>query len=134
MSGTRIEPTPPALPSASAETQRLAPSAAELAESLAGLAGDLVRVDTATRLTRAQSQIEALLYAAQLAAVRGDRQSMRALAAEAGRVSRDLAAAGLDADQVGAIVAQARQVGQLCEDGGASMPSSATSRTAPEDT
>lgn len=118
MSGPRIDPTTLPLPQNATETApRPAPTVAELTDALAGLAGDLVRVDQATRLARAQSQVEALLYAAQLAAMRGDQQGLRGLAAEAGRLSRDLSAAGLQSDQVAAIVAQAQRVGQICEDG-----------------
>ena len=120
MSGTRIDPAPPAIPSPSTDSApRPAPSGPELADALAGLAGDLLRVDLATRLARAQAQVVALLSAALLAAVRGDHPAMRGLAAEAGRIGRDLATGGLDSDQVAAIVAQARQVGQVHADCGA---------------
>lgn len=113
MSGTRIGPAPPAGPSVSSEqAPRPVPSGTDLAEALAGLAGDLLRDSQASRLAKAQAQVEALHYAAQLAVARGDIQALRGLSAEAGRISRDLAASDLPAEQVAAIAAQAQQVSQ----------------------
>jgi len=123
MSTSRVGPAPgagphsPVSPSPSAETSGPdkavdpPPSGDQLALALDGLAQDLLRDTQVTRLTRAQSQVEALHYAAQLAAARGDLWAIKALSAEALRIGRDLAGAGLPAEQVAPILEQARRVG-----------------------
>lgn len=113
MTTSRIDPAPPTGAATSENgPRRPSPLAAELSDALAGLAEDLRQVDHATRLARAQGQLEALLYAAQLAGARGDQQALRGLSAEAGRIGRDLSAAGLDGDQGTAILTQIRRLGQ----------------------
>lgn len=107
MSDTRIGPAPPA-PSPEPRPRAVAVEAATELDDLARL---LVRDVETTKLARAQSQIEALLYAAQLALARGDGGGLRGIAWEAGRIARDLGGG----DAAAAIVAQAGQVCQLCE-------------------
>ena len=116
MSGTRIGPPPPA-PNISADHAPRPAPVQDLADALADLAHLLVRDSETTRLAKAQSQIEALLYAAQLAVARGDAQGLRGVASEAGRIARDLGAAGTVSDQANAIIAQAGQVRQMCDGG-----------------
>nr|CAM77617.1 hypothetical protein MGR_2095 [Magnetospirillum gryphiswaldense MSR-1] len=77
------------LPRARPEPQPRA-IAVEAAAELDDLARLLVRDVETTRLARAQSQIEALLYAAQLALARGDGGGLRGITWEAGRIARDL--------------------------------------------
>jgi len=130
MSGTRIGPPPPA-PNISADHAPRPAPVEDLADALAGLAHLLVRDSETTRLAKAQSQIEALMYAAQLAVARGDAQGLRGVASEAGRIARDLGMAGAVSDQANAIIAQAGQVRQICDGGdGGGAPSSATDLTA----
>lgn len=88
-----------------------APTADQLALALDGLAQDLLRDTGVSRLARAQSQVEALHYAAQLALARGDHWAIKALSAEALRIGRDLAGSGLPAEQVAPILEQALRVG-----------------------
>jgi len=89
----------------------LAPTADQLVLALDGLAQDLLRDTQASRLARAQSQVEALHYAAQLALARGDHWAIKALSSEAQRIGRDLVASGLPAEQVAPILEQALRVG-----------------------
>lgn len=127
MSATRIGATSPgasggAGTSAGTDRQTRAPAAvepmADLGAAMADLAQWLVKDTETSRLATAQSQVEALMYAAKLAVARGDAQALRGLSSEAGRISRDLSSSGLAADQVAAVVAQAGQVNQLCDGGG----------------
>ncbi|MGE4280262.1 MAG: hypothetical protein AB7G62_11780 [Magnetospirillum sp.] len=118
MSTSRIGAAPGVAPSSPTVSQHSsgdevapAPSGDQLALALDGLAEDLLRDTRASRLTRAQSQVEALHYAAQLALARGDLWAIKALSSEAQRIGRDLAAAGLPAEQVAPILEQARRVG-----------------------
>lgn len=107
MSDTRIGPAPPAL-SPDPQPRTVAVEAAVELDDLARL---LVRDVETTKLARAQSQIEALLYAAQLAVARGDTTGLRGIAWEAGRIARDLGGG----DAAAALVTQAGQVCRLCE-------------------
>nr|CAM77614.1 hypothetical protein MGR_0312 [Magnetospirillum gryphiswaldense MSR-1] len=68
MSDTRIGPAPPA-PSPEPQPRAIA---VEALAQLVHLARSMVRDEETTRLARAQSKIEALLHAAQLALPRGD--------------------------------------------------------------
>lgn len=111
MSTSRVGPVPNPAPQSHAKAVVPPPSGDDLAQALSGLAKDLLRDGAVTRLARAQSQVEALHYAAHLAAARGDLSALKALSAEALRVGRELSAAGLPADQVAPILEQARRVG-----------------------
>ncbi|MCA1908518.1 MAG: hypothetical protein LDL39_09160 [Magnetospirillum sp.] len=111
MSVSRVAPASGAVPQSPDKAVTQPPTGDDLAQALSGLAEDLTRDGEATRLARAQSQVEALHYAAQLAAARGDLPALKALSAEALRVGRDLSAAGLPADRVAPILEQARRVG-----------------------
>ncbi|KAF0222963.1 MAG: hypothetical protein FD176_2278 [Rhodospirillaceae bacterium] len=110
MNDTRIGPAPSVPPAAGPDPQPRA-VAVEAAAELDDLARLLVRDVETSRLARAQSQIEALLYAAQLALARGDGSGLRGIASEAGRIARDLGGG----DAAAALVAQAGQVCRLCE-------------------
>lgn len=128
MSGTRIGPPTPVLSVSTDGAPRPANqvSPEELGDALNDLARLLVHDSEATRLAKAQSQMEALMYSAKLAIARGDVQGLRGIASEASRISRDLGAAGMVSDHVGAIVSQGNQVCQLCEGGnGGAEPSDA---------
>lgn len=107
MSASRVGPAP----HPQAKAAIAPPSGDDLVQALSGLAKDLRHDSETTRLARAQSQVEALHYAAHLAAARGDMSAIKALSAEALRVGRELSAAGLPAEQVAPILEQARRVG-----------------------
>lgn len=111
MSTSRVGPAPNPAPQSHAKAVVPQPSGDDLVQALSGLAKDLRHDGEVTRLARAQSQVEALHYAAHLAAARGDLSALKALSAEALRIGRDLSAAGLPADQVAPILEQARRVG-----------------------
>ena len=122
MSTTRIDApsTPPAASPRADPAERRRPDDAtasdgDLAEALGDLARLLAADDQATRLARAQSQVEALLYAAQLAGARGYALGRRGAAAEADRIARSLVASGLSGSAVADIASQAGRVAALAD-------------------